>query len=425
MARTKFNTKLVAGAIILLAIAIAALITGSLSDSSGRSRLRLPVGNRAPAISLGERHGLTLASDGSLWSWGSDFLGWPVLGLGNLARQSTSLRRIGHETNWVSIAAGIDHNLAIKSDGTLWTWGESVQARFTRPTALGAPVPAAPGNDWKQAAAGGVHSVALKRDGTLWAWGNNWAGSVGIASVNGSSVPVQVGSATNWVKVWASTLETVGIQSDGSLWYWGDNPNPAFAQDVGRISVPTRISPDTNWVDVGFGVNTVFAIKSDGTLWTWGRQADRYTGASDTAQDAIPTRVGTNSDWRSICATTGWWCNGLIKKDGSLWFMDASEGKPNGPRTPYQPVQFRRIEFQKDYVAYAAGAVHAAAPGVHGPIGVVLTRNGEVWTWGMVLGDPLTLKNRSEALWNYLHFKIPSPDPPPVFREKPWQVRND
>ena len=57
------------------------------------------MGNGTPAISLGERHGLILASDGSLWSWGSDFLGWPVLGLGNVAPQ-TRLRRVGNETNW-------------------------------------------------------------------------------------------------------------------------------------------------------------------------------------------------------------------------------------------------------------------------------------------------------------------------------------
>jgi len=424
--RARFKTKVVAGAIILLAIGIVLLITRSVIDSS---RQRLPVGKGTPAISLGERHGLILASDGSLWSWGSDFLGWPVLGLGNGPSQSTSLRRIGNETNWVSIAAGTAHNLAVKSDGSLWTWGESVQARFGRPTPLNAPVPAAPGNDWKKAAAGGIHSVAVKKDGTLWAWGNNWAGSVGIASTNGSAVPVQIGSATNWSRIWACSLESVAMQSDGSLWYWGENPNPAFAQDAGQIFAPMRISPDTNWVEVGFGLNTVFAIKSDGTLWAWGRQAHVYTGASDQAQDATPARVGTDSDWRTLSASTGWWCQGLTKKDGSLWLMDASDGQPNGPQSSYQPVRFRRVMFQKDYVVYAGGAVHAAAPGVHGPIGVVLTRDGEVWTWGMVLGDPPTLKSGlltlAARIANFLHLKIPSPDPPPVFREQPWQLRNN
>jgi len=152
------------------------------------------------------------------------------------------------------------------------------------------------------------------------------------------------------------------------------------------------------------------------------------SGSNDQTQDATPVRIGTNCDWQSICASTGWWCKGLTKKDGSLWFMDASGGNPNSPPTPYQPVQFRRVEFQKEYVAYAAGAVHAAAPGVHGPIGVVLTGDGEVWTWGMVLGDPPSLKSRAGELalkfTNTFHFKMRPVHPDPIFREKPWQLRN-
>ena len=416
MKRTKLKSRVVVGAGVLLVITCA-ILTARLSVAVfGRRSLKLSAGNLVPAISLGERHGLIVASDGSLWSWGSDFLGWPVLGLGDRAKPSPRLRRIGHENNWVSISAGVGHSLAIKSDGTLWTWGESVQEQFARPKPAGTPVPAAPGNDWKQAAAGGIHSVALKKDGTLWAWGNNWAGSVGSTSPEGSSVPVQIGSETNWIRIWAGSLETVGMQSDHSLWYWGDSPDPACDMKAGRIPFPMLISPDTDWVDVGFGVNTVFAIKANGTLWTWGRQAHVYTGASDTAKDATPTRIGTDSDWQSISAAAGWWCQGLIKKDGSLWLMDASDGKPNGPQPPYKPVRFRRIEFPKPYVAYAGGAVHAAAPGMHGPIGVILTSTGEVWTWGLVLGDPSPLTSILAFLAH------PSDVPLFVFREKPWRL---
>ena len=422
--RRKTKVKLIASLAVLLA-----LVLGVLCVPPDSGKLTLPVGKGTPAISLGERHGLILASDGSLWSWGSDFLGWPLLGVGNSPMTSTILRQIGRETDWASISAGASHSLAIKSDGTLWTWGESVEARFVRGRSLPSPVSAAPGNDWKQAAAGGIHSVALKRNGTLWAWGNNWAGSVGISSSNGSSVPVQVGSATNWVKVWASMLETVGLQADGSLWYWGDNPDPAFGQDVGRISAPARVSPDTNWMDVGFGVNTMFAIKSDGTLWAWGRQAHVYTEAKDPTQDTTPTRVGADSDWQSISAAAGWWCQGLVKKDGSLWMMDASDGEPNGPRPPYKPVRFRRAGFERECAAYAAGAVHAAAPGVHGPVYVLLTSRGEVWTRGMILGDPQGVVGRTGTavakIANSIHIRIPPPAPPPVFREVPWQLRHE
>jgi alpha-tubulin suppressor-like RCC1 family protein len=365
-----------------------------------------------------------------------------MLGLGQETMKSFRLRRIGHETNWVGISIGDEYNLAVKSDGTIWTWGEDVTVQYPPWRAFFTPTLAAPGNDWKQAAAGGYFSAALKKDGTLWAWGANYVGELGIGSTNFSSAPAQVGSATNWIKVWAGMSGTVAMQSDGSLWYWGENPDPAFGYGTNPIVAPKRMSPDTNWVDVGFGDNTtVFAIKSDGTLWTWGQRADRYTGATNTAQDAIPTRVGTDSDWQSICATVGWWINGLTKKDGSLWLMDGSSGYPNGPRPPYFAVKFRRKEFQKDHVAYAAGAVHTAGPGNHAAIGAVLTRDGEVWTWGVPLGDPPTLKSRWKALCNSIDrsrhpktnltpktnlnaFDLDLGPDPDAFREKPWQLRN-
>jgi hypothetical protein len=116
----------------------------------------------------------------------------------------------------------------------------------------------------------------------------------------------------------------------------------------------------------------------------------------------------------------------LTKKDGSLWLMDASDSQPNGPRPPYKSVQFKRVELQKDVVACAAGSAHAAAPGIHAPIGVALTRDGEVWTWGLILGDPRGLRSQLEyravTLANHFGFKGKPPDARPVFRQTPWQL---
>ncbi len=434
MAWPRLKTAAVVSATILLAVGIAVVVRTSPSGSFGKDRLRLPVGKGIPAISLGERHGLILASDGSLWSWGSDFLGWPVLGLGNSGSQ-TRLRRIGNETTWASISAGTAHNVAIKSDGTLWAWGENFSGQFGVGTKgrqnpmANVPVPAAPGHDWKQAAAGGIHTVALKKDGTLWAWGNNWAGSLGTGTTSNSAVPLQVGCATNWIRVWAGTLESVGLQSDGSLWYWGDNPDPAFQQGTGQILAPTRVSPDTNWVDAGFGVNTVLAVKADGTLWTWGRNAHVYSDAQNPSLDTVPTRVRTNSDWASIPACGLGWCQGLTKKDGSLWLMDASDFDVNLRRGPSKAVRFRRVELEKDVVAYMAGVAHAAAPGIHAPIGVALTRDGEVWTWGLMLGDPRGLRSRLELgafqLANRFGYKGRPPNAEPVVRQAPWRLPHE
>src|SRR6266446_1878890 len=220
-----------------------------LSYSRSKPSLRLPTGPGRAAVALGDSHGVILASDGSLWVWGEEQSGWPALGLGKVESQAC-LRRLGTDTNWVDLAAGDSHTLALKADGTIWAWGENLGWQLgdgTR-TPRSTPVRSVPGNDWNQVATG-LHCLAWKKDGTLWAWGNNWAGVLGDGSTNSSAVPVQVGSSTNWVKVWANNIESVGLQSDGSLWAWG-HQLLQFGPKGQLVLVPTRLSADTNWVDV-------------------------------------------------------------------------------------------------------------------------------------------------------------------------------
>jgi len=404
---------------ILLIVVFVAGLFGFLllRYSAERGRLKLPVGQRPPAISLGFSHGLILASDGSLWTWGDEELGWPVLGLGK-TRTQPQLRRIGNETNWSSVSAGEYHSFGVKADGSLWAWGGNFCSQLGDGTKTNrnTPVRSLPGNDWKQATAGGAaYSVALKKDGTLWAWGMNWSGQLGIGTSKDTNVAVQVGSGTNWTKVWAQGVQTVAQQADGSLWFCGTLTGSAT--DTNKILVPTRVSPDTNWVDVCFGSHTVLAIKSDGTLWAWGLEARDYAGGSGNVSELKPLRIGTDADWQS-CSSFGARYHLLRKQDGSLWELNAPDYGSGKPAAGFPSLEFKRIGLQKDVVAFASG---------RGAIGVVLTRDGEVWTWGRVFGE-VPLQDR---LWRFygesmagFGVKVAWRQPTPVTRQQPWQLRN-
>ena len=412
MAWTKAKTAVVISTAIILATIATVIVLDHLRHAPPRQtgRLKLPTGNVTPMIVYSRsRCGIILASDGSLWSWGEDGFGWPVLGLNNTNIQNTaSLRRIGNETDWVSIAAGDSHCVAIKSDGSLWAWGENIKYQLGdgTKTTRSTPMPSVHGNDWKQAAASSASSFALKNDGTLWAWGSNWAGQLGIGAVKESPQAVQVGLANNWVKIWAGGSQTVGLQSDGSLWFWGTLTGDL---DSNKFLVPTLISPDTNWVDVSFGYFTEFAIQSDGTLWSWGREAKFYTQTGDASLNAIPMQVGTDNDWQSCASSSGGFYHVLTKKDGSLWALDASEHRRVKPDSEYKPVRLRKIDLHKDIVAFAAGGDN---------MGVVLTRDGEVWTWGRVMGEHAQKVSREpsgkQVILQYETRSI----------EKPWQLSN-
>jgi RNA polymerase sigma factor (sigma-70 family) len=364
--------------------------------------LKLPVGNVTPMISKGPRYAVVLASDGSLWSWGEESIeepiGGAVLGLGNI-HNTVSLRRIGNETDWRYVTSGTFHSLAIKSDGTLWAWGQNLSYQLGDGTRTNrtTPMPSVPGNNWKQVAAGDHSSFALKNDGTLWAWGG---GYLGTGDNNDRTNAVQIGTSSNWVTICAGIGQTVGLQSDGSLWFWGS----LYGDGIGANTflVPTRVSPDAKWVDACFGYFKVLAIKSDGTLWAWGNRANFYTGVTvtnlntypiqiigvrgsyigmeetDKNLNAVPRQVGTDSDWQSISSSPGYFYHLLKKKDGSFWALDGSELRTIKPASEYKPIKFKKLDLPKDIVAFAAEGDN---------IGVVLTRDGEVWTWGDVLGE--------------------------------------
>jgi RNA polymerase sigma factor (sigma-70 family) len=387
MAWTKVKTSAAVG------IATIALTLGiGFSSYFGffHSRQRLPMGNGIPVLAMSDGHGIILATDGSFWTWGEEPLGWPVLGIPNV-NHTPFLRQVGIDKDWIDIATGDYHCLALKADGSLWAWGGNIgyQIGDGTSTTLPAPVRSVPGNDWKQVAVG-VHSVALKKDGTLWAWGDNWAGQLGDGTTSNSIVPVQVGSSTNWVKVWADGVENLGLQADGSLWFWGYQLL-WFKGTENKILTPTRISPDNDWVDASAGDFRAFAIKADGTLWTWGSDADIYT-AGDKKENGIPKQLGTDTDWK-VCSSFSSTCAVFMKKDGSLWklddVLDQRAKRLGDPNWKLQPVKFQKIDLRKDIVAFA---------GERKKTGAALTRDGEVWTWGPVWGghshSPATVPRR-------------------------------
>jgi len=402
MAWTKIKTAIVVGtAAVALTLGTGYFGFFFQAHPKQSGKQKLPVGNATPMISKGSGYAVVLASDGSLWSWGEEPNGWPVLGFANI-KNTASLRRIGNESDWIDVASSEYHSLAIKSDGTLWAWGANFSYQLGDGTNITSPTPAPsiPGNDWKQVAVGGASSFALKDEGTLWAWGGRY---LGTGDNKDRTNAVQIGTSSNWVKIWAGDIQTVGLQSDGSLWFWGSLDGNG--RGTNNFLVPTRISPDTNWVDACFGYFKVLAIKSDGTLWAWGNGANFYTQQSDASLNAIPTQVGTDSDWQSVYSSPGTFYHILKKKDGSFWALDGSELRTVKPASEYKPIKFKKLDLPNDIVAIAAGGDN---------IGVVLTRSGEVWTWGNVFGS-----HPPNAFWGPNHNYTP-----PKYKviDKPWQL---
>jgi len=128
-------------------------------------------------ISTKDNSSLALKIDGTLWAWGTYFGGdnygedhWPVTVRAPL--------QVGSDTNWVQATAGL-RALIIKDDGTLWGLNNPQMFIDGRAWAFLDPYQIGNDHDWIQISGGYFHSLALKNNGTLWSWGDNHYGQLG------------------------------------------------------------------------------------------------------------------------------------------------------------------------------------------------------------------------------------------------------
>jgi len=265
-------------------------------------------------ISVGSSNCYAITTGNVLYAWGGAN-SFGDLGQNNTARRS-SPTQIG-SADWASVSGGNSYALAVKTNGTLWAWGGS----FTPRGALGdnttinrsSPVQIGALSDWAQVSAGANTSCAIKTNGTLWVWGDDAAGGLGLNSLNvHRSSPVQVGALSDWAQV-SSTRFTGGspwamaIKTNGTLWGWGFNGsgNLGISSTTNRSS-PVQVGALSNWAQVSTSGEFAIAIKTDGTIWFWGRADDGQsglpTGGVPNFFRSSPVQIGALNTW-TTCAT--------------------------------------------------------------------------------------------------------------------------
>ncbi|MBI4661925.1 MAG: hypothetical protein HY735_24145 [Verrucomicrobia bacterium] len=295
--------------------------SGQWGDGTDRDTLLpIQVGRGAVwiAVAAGSFHTAAIKFDRTLWASGDNAFG--QLGGGGLGGRTTTQIQVGRSADWEAPAAGAYHTVAIKSDGSLWAWGDNRFGQLGEGTFEGKTVPTQVGQatDWKALAAGMFHTVALKLDGSLWAWGDNSYRQLGDGAFTKKNIPTQVGQATDWKALAAGGYHTVAIRSGGTLWAWGRNFFGQLGDGTSADrNVPTQIGLGTNWMALGAGEYHTVAIKSDGTLWTWGNNEQGQLGDGTFAHRNVPAQAGQAAGW--VAATAGDFHTAAVKSDGTLW----------------------------------------------------------------------------------------------------------
>jgi alpha-tubulin suppressor-like RCC1 family protein len=300
--------------------------TLGLNDTVNRSSpTQVGTGTDWSIISIGTYNSAALKTNGTLWTWGN---GSSQLGLNDEVSRS-SPTQVGSTTNWSQVDTGFDSTIATKTDGTLWTWGGNFYGQLgnnvgpqsvfdQRPKS--SPTQVGVSTNWNKVGSSDRYTVmATKTDGTLWTWGRNHQGQLGHNDRVDKSSPTQIGSGTDWNLLCTSTYTTLAIKTNGTLWSWGSNSWGQLGLNFvsGYRSSPVQVGSATNWSQVSGSWFSTMAIKTDGTLWSWGNNSNGQLGLNDRTYRISPVQMGTDTNWSLI--SVGNYSTIATKTDGTLW----------------------------------------------------------------------------------------------------------
>lgn len=259
------------------------------------------------AVSGGAGHSLALTSDGTVWAWGRNQFG--QIGDGTTMQRVTPVEvgiGVSGFTNIIAIKAGDNHNLALKSDGTVWAWGNNSGGQIgngTFSTAQVSPIQVL--TDVIAISAGAVHSIALKRNGTVFVWGDNGSGQLGSGSTqpNSSNVPILNTTLTDIINIAAGSGHNVALKRNGTVFVWGFNFYGQAGNGTsggGDVYTPTLVPTLTNVANIRAGGVDTLASTGSGKLFGWGGNGQGQSRGDGSSSFSQPTpfeilSVGTSN----------------------------------------------------------------------------------------------------------------------------------
>ena len=292
-------------------------------------------GSGVIAITAGGAASMALKSDGTALSWGSNSNGQLGSDAANACCSATPLLVTGL-AGGTRLAAGNNHALAVTSSGGVLSWGQngagqlgknSIDANPFPTGTFGGTVASAP-----LTSGGSNFSLALKSDGTVRSWGSNTTGQLGDGfldnTLDGTAVQVRSSAGTGFLTgitaIAAGNTHSVALQSDGTVWTWGNNANGQIGDGTNTTRLlPVQVSgfgPGSGVVAVSAGNNHNLALKLDGSVWAWGGNVVGQLGDGTTTPGFTPVPVsgfGIGSGVVAIAA--GNFYSLAMKADGTVW----------------------------------------------------------------------------------------------------------
>lgn len=349
-----------------------------------------------PKVVFGHDFSIILKTDGTVWASGANDYG--QLGSGNNLQSSVYVAVKDAEGNMltdiVDISAGYHYACALKSDGTVWTWGDNYYGQLgdgTRNSRNYADiVKVSDGsifNNVEKIFCGFYCTSTIKTDGSVWGWGHNGYGQLADGTYIGKYYPVQAKDLkgeylTGIQKLALGAGHCIALKNDGSLLAWGIN----FSGQLGigtddlRLLKAVSIPGMSSVVSISANESYSMAVKSDGTVWSWGANYHGQLGDGTLVDKKVPVQVKDQSgryieDVSSVYA--GMASSMMLKNDGTVW-MSGFIGSDDPNSTSGIVLTANKVMKQDgtelSNVSEISGGLVAFS---------AITSDNELWSWGL------------------------------------------
>jgi len=317
----------------------------------------------ARKFSTGLSHSVALKDDGTVWTWGGN----QSYELGDGTNKSRSAPgQVKGIKDVIAVTAGVGMTIALKKDGTVWAWGQNTNGQIT---------PGKKGNTGTPTQVKGLsgivaicNTVALKKDGTVWEWGLSEDDDR-----NNCIPPVQVKGLTDVIDISSVSCVNLALKKDGTVWAWNHYGNNIFGQlgngTMERTYGPVKVVNLTDVVDISAGDGFCLALKKDGTVWAWGKDDSIWGSYWNFNDSPVPLQIEGLTDVIRVAA--GGRRATVLKKDGTVWqwgFLSSKNSLGTLIENTNKP---QKVEGLSDIIEISSRWYH----------GMALKSDGTLWQW--------------------------------------------
>ncbi|GMQ63658.1 RCC1 domain-containing protein [Vallitalea maricola] len=342
-------------------------------------------GDSDSIVSAAKSANFVIKNDGSLWGWGSDYVG-------------NGGTEYGEDINVVvwtpvkildnvrSVSASSLQRAAVKKDNTLWVWGpmegeynKELSPTYTYPTKVLEDVDmVSVARDW---------ILVLKTDGSVWI--NNFM--TGNGTLDYCERFTKIADDCKYVA--ASTFNVYYIKADDTLWGYGYNDGATLGnRSDEEVVTPIKILDDVR--EINADSETIMAVRLDNSLYSWGsaNNSGIYTESGWVENAGIPYKVMDNV--LSAKADSNGYQMAVIKTDNTLWAWgdDGEFVESYEPVKLYDNVRDMAIGSRHIVVVFRDNTLGTAGENYYKVLG-----HGDINSWGEMIPLKIMLSDIQDS----------------------------